>query len=161
MVVASDNKARKKTQRSGDTMEKTIYRLARIFAVSFFLFIIWIIYLANTGSKSVFFDLIGGMAYGDKLGHFVLFGLLTLGVNIALKFRRITTPLLSIYVGSLLVTAFAVGEEVSQGFISSRTLDLHDLVADIAGIATFTLASHLIFLWLVAKPEGEPSEDSR
>lgn len=121
-----------------------MYKLAISSAVISVCFILWIIYLANTGSSSVFFDLVHTTPYGDKIGHFFLFGILTLTFNLATKFRTLRIVNLNIYYGTLIVSIFVLLEELSQGFIPSRTLDIRDLAADTLGIATFSCLSALI-----------------
>ncbi len=116
-----------------------MYKIAKAFSVVFFGFIVWVIYMANTGQNSVFFEFIKSIPYGDKLGHFCLFGFLTLGVNFAFKLKKIEFAIVSVYMGSFLVLSFALLEELSQYFISSRSLDTIDFLADLAGIATFGL----------------------
>jgi VanZ family protein len=108
------------------------------------MFITWIIYLSNTAQNSIFFELVARIPYGDKLGHFCLFGLLTLGVNFVFKLKTYTLISFNIYVGSTVVFFFVLLEELSQYFIPSRTLDITDLLADILGIITFSLVTKLI-----------------
>jgi hypothetical protein len=122
---------------------KSFSRLAIIVAGGFFSFILWIIYLANTGGHSVFFDLIKHVPYGDKVGHMLLFGLLTYVVNLALLSRHFCIGRLPLYYGAVLVSIFVLSEEISQGFIPSRTLDIIDLVADAVGIILFSYLSGL------------------
>jgi VanZ family protein len=107
--------------------------------VAFFGFIIWIIYLANTGQNSIFFDFVGSIPYGDKVGHFCLFGFLALGANFACKLKHFRVASFNIYVGSILVLVFASIEELSQHFIPNRTLDISDFVADCAGLIVFSI----------------------
>lgn len=121
-----------------------MYKLITALAVAFFVFIVWIIYLANTGGSSIFFDLVRAIPYGDKLGHFSLFGFLTLVVVIALRFRTITFGRLNIYYGAILVAVFALGEELSQALVASRTFDLLDLTADTLGILAASFVASLI-----------------
>ncbi len=111
------------------------------------MFIVWMIYTANTGGKSVFFELVGAIPYGDKLGHILLFGLLTLCANFTLSFATTKFPLWSfqprLYKGSLLVLVFVLLEEGSQYYIPTRTFDIYDLFADGIGISMFTFISYL------------------
>lgn len=109
--------------------------------ITFFGFILWVIYLANTGQSSVFFTFVAGIPYGDKLGHFCLFGLLTLATNLALKFKSFTLYSLEVFLGSALVLSFVVIEEASQYFIPNRNFELIDLSADFIGILFFSLVS--------------------
>ena len=115
-----------------------------VFSIVFFGFILWVIYLANTGRDSIFFELVRSIPYGDKLGHFCLFGILTLGVNFALKLKTLIFRSYKLYFGSILVLCFAATEELSQYFIPNRTLDSIDFIADISGIAFFSLLTKLI-----------------
>jgi len=111
-----------------------LYKLILTIAVVFFAFILWIIYLANTGGSSVFFDFIRSIPYGDKLGHMCLFGFLALVTIIGSKFRTFSCGGLTLYYGAVLVGLFVVVEELSQAFIPSRTFDFVDLAADSVGI---------------------------
>nr|WP_275974933.1 VanZ family protein [Shewanella gaetbuli] len=128
-----------------------------VIAVSFLSFILWIIYLANTGGQSVFFELIKHLPYGDKIGHFLLFGTLTYLANIALKFKTINCGTQSFYWGTITVSLFVLIEEGSQAFIATRTFDLADLWADAAGISFFSFLT-----WLTQRYYFRPSgkEDS-
>ncbi len=121
-----------------------MHKLISFLSVSFLAFIIWIIYLANTAQSSIFFELVGSIPYGDKLGHFCLFGFLTLGVNFAFKLKSYKLASFNIYVGSMVVFLFVLLEELSQYFIPSRTLDVMDLIADIVGIIAFSFVTKFI-----------------
>ncbi len=125
-----------------------MYKVISTISVSFFVFIGWIIYLANTGQKSIFFDLVARIPYGDKLGHFCLFGCLTLAANLLLKFRRVNFSNVPIYTGTVLVFLFVLIEELSQHFIPNRTLDGVDLIADIIGIILFNFLTILLANWV-------------
>lgn len=115
---------------------------ASIFAIGFLSFIFWIIYMANTGQTNPIFRLVQQTPYGDKFGHFTLFGLLTFAINYGLKFRNIlSTPLL---LGTSLVFLFASVEELSQYYIPTRTLDLTDFIADVLGIVLFDYISRYV-----------------
>ena len=121
-----------------------MHKLISTISVFFLGFIAWIIYLANTAQHSIFFEFVASIPYGDKLGHFCLFGLLTLGANFAFKLKSFTLLSLKIYLGSSVVFVFVLVEELSQYFIPSRTLDATDLLADIVGIITFSLVTKFI-----------------
>jgi hypothetical protein len=119
-----------------------MHRISATIAIGFFMFILWIIYLANTGEKSIFFDFVRSFPYGDKVGHAGLFGFLTLVAVIGSKFRCFNFGKFKIYHGATWVVLFVVGEEISQAFIPSRTFDLVDLVADVVGIAVATCMAY-------------------
>lgn len=110
--------------------------------LSFFLFILMIIFKADTADHNFAFRLIGQVAYGDKLMHGLLFGLMSWALNYGLDFKAIplTKPFtLNLQIGAILVLIFATLEEISQLFIISRTFDVGDLVADFVGVVLFSL----------------------
>ncbi|TPV56031.1 trypsin [Aestuariibacter sp. GS-14] len=106
-------------------------------------FIVWVIYLANTGAHSVFFELVQRIPFGDKLGHFGLFGTLSFLLIAASGGRTILLAGREIFIASAIVTLFVTGEELSQLFITTRTFDIVDWLADAAGIAAASLAYSL------------------
>ena len=105
-------------------------------------FILWIIYLANTGQPSLFFELVKILPLGDKLGHFFLFGILTLGTNILSNYKKLKIGTATFHAGTLGVTVFVVIEEISQIFLPTRTFDMHDFVANLLGILVFTIITY-------------------
>jgi VanZ family protein len=121
-----------------------MYKLILALAAVFFAFILWVIYLANTGGHSVFFDLVRAIPYGDKVGHFCLFGALTFIATVGLKFKTFRFLKLNIYYGAAFVLLFVIVEELSQGVIPSRTLDAMDLLADFIGIGCAALLAYTI-----------------
>jgi VanZ family protein len=86
-----------------------------------------------------YLQLLKDLPYGDKAGHFILYGILTLLVDLAL-FRSI--PLQSpkrIAVMSGLILAVLIGlEEFSQQYFANRTSSLTDLIASYLGVIFFS-----------------------
>lgn len=121
-----------------------MYKIFSIIAFAFFIFILWIIYLANTGGDTIFFDLVKATPYGDKVGHVGLFGLLTLITIIGSKFRGFQYGKITIYYGVMAVVSFVIIEEISQAFIPSRTFDFIDLAADSIGIICAIILANVI-----------------
>jgi len=74
---------------------------------------------------------------GDKIGHFVLFGLLSFLVNLVLQATVVRCGRLTILKGSALVMVIVIAEEVSQLLFVSRSFEVLDLAADLAGIWFF------------------------
>lgn len=104
-------------------------------SVLFLAFIIAIIILADNGSLPPFIRAIYDFENGDKLGHFILYGLLTFFVTYtflsALPSKSRSWVTLS--VGLTLALAIAL-EEYSQRYFPSRTFDLVDLMASYLGV---------------------------
>jgi polysaccharide biosynthesis protein VpsQ len=108
----------------------------KILAVFYILILAGIIVLAGiNGTK--YFSFVGYIPYGDKIGHFVLMGMLSLVVNLALRARSVRIWKLNFLLGSLIAAGLVLVEEVSQIFIQERTFDFSDLLFDFAGIFVF------------------------
>ncbi|SDX01786.1 VanZ family protein [Marinobacter mobilis] len=118
-----------------------MYRVVCALTAALFIFILWIIYLADRGDSPLFFYLVQQWPYGDKACHFLLYGLLALLLNLTLELKVLTVARIRVYAGTLAVALFAVIEELSQALFPNRTLDAMDLAADAAGILLFSLLS--------------------
>ena len=115
-------------------------------ALLFGLFIVIIVILADTRRLAPL-GFIYDFPYGDKVGHFFLFGLFSLVVNLAV-FESRWAPAAGISlkrdyrrpaaVTSLIIAFFVALEEFSQMWFPSRTFSLFDLSASFLGIAFFT-----------------------
>jgi len=106
--------------------------------ILFALFIILIIVLADLGRLGIL-QTVNRIPFGDKAGHFILYGILTLLINLTL-FRSL--PFQSrkqVAVISGLILALLIGlEEFSQRNFSSRTFSLGDLTASYLGVIFFS-----------------------
>ena len=103
--------------------------------LSFFIFISYIIFLADTADYNFAFRLVGHIPYGDKICHALLYGMIAFLFNYGLDFRRVGNIF---YLGSIIVLTFATLEECSQYYIPSRTFDLWDLGAGFVGVVLFS-----------------------
>jgi len=126
-----------------------VQKLFMIVAVGFFFFMLWIIYLANTRTPNLFFYFVGSLPYGDKLGHFGLFGFLTFLSILGSNFKWFSLGKIRVYYGAAVVMLFAIVEEFSQVFIVSRTFDLADLAADTVGIVMAIACAYIVNRLLV------------
>lgn len=108
-------------------------------AVLFALFIILIIILADGGRLGVL-RFVNGIPFGDKLGHFLLFGILTLLIDLALlRSRPDLNPSLIARRVALILALFIGLEEFSQRYFSARSFDLVDLTFSYFGVCFFSL----------------------
>lgn len=111
--------------------------------IGFTLFIILIIILADTGNLGVL-AVLYRIPFADKLGHFILYGILTLLINLTLFRSMPDQKRISLAVVSGLILILLIGiEEFSQQHFSNRTFSLQDLSASYAGV--------LFFAWLAIK----------
>jgi len=118
--------------------------------LSFFVFISYIIILADTADYNFAFRVVGHIPYGDKIAHALLYGMMAFLLNYGLGFRRVGIPTHLgglenppyIQLGSIIILTFAVLEECSQYYIPSRTFDLGDLGADFVGVVLFSVGGN-------------------
>ena len=119
------------------------------------LILVIIVFLADRKESRFLFKFIRDMPYGDKAGHFILMGLFSLILNLALSCKTVKIWKLNLLMGSLIVALVVTLEEFSQLFMRYRSFDLIDLLFDYAGIFLFgQLAYYLTTRWL-AKPGKE------
>jgi len=97
----------------------------------------WILSAANTRSKNSLLSISSSLPHGDKIGHFLVMGLLAFMVNRLLDNRFQMIGKRKFLLGSLIVAAIVTAEEFCQIFIPSRTFSPFDLIADFAGIFIF------------------------
>ncbi len=142
---SKENQRNPNTNRSLSLLKGTPHRKGLIWTTTilFILFIVVIIINADRGSLPDPLKFFYTFAGGDKIGHFVLIGLLTFLVNLSLSARRIELFSRSVLLGSFVVAIAVIIEELSQLFISTRSCSLSDLVFDFLGIGCAS--------WLISK----------
>jgi len=64
--------------------------------LSFFIFISYIIFLADTANYNFAFSLVGNIPYGDKIAHAGLYGIMAFLLNYGLRFRYIQYKSISV-----------------------------------------------------------------
>lgn len=106
--------------------------------VLFALFIVLVIVLADTGNLGIIYQ-ITRLPYADKAGHFLLYGILALLIDLTL-FRSVPFQRWKrVAVTSGLILALLIGlEEFSQQFFSNRSFSLADLAASYLGLISFS-----------------------
>jgi VanZ family protein len=100
----------------------------------FVLFMLAVILLADLGAIPEPIKMIYRFPNGDRVGHFVLYGILTFLVNTAFP-RQVRMGRMNVFYGSAIIATLATLEEVSQLFLSNRTFDLIDLTFTLLGVA--------------------------
>jgi polysaccharide biosynthesis protein VpsQ len=107
-------------------------------AILFSLFIVGIILLADFGMLGIL-GVVNRIPHGDKVGHFLLYGVLTLLVELALIRSRpdLRPSLVALRVA--LILALLIGlEEFSQLYFPNRSFDLVDLAFSYLGVIFFS-----------------------
>ena len=115
------------------------------FAIIYGLLLILVVVLADTrhlGPLKALYD----FPLGDKVGHFLIFGLFSLIVNLSILEPRTNSVIQTnenygnnrlALKTSLIISAFAGLEELSQLLFPSRNSSVFDLIASCLGIAFF------------------------
>jgi VanZ family protein len=109
----------------------------KILTIVYVFILAGIIVLADLKGTRYLMNFVGFVPYGDKVGHFLLMGTFSLMLNLALSARTFRFLNTNFLLGTLIVLTIVTLEEFSQIFISGRTFDLTDLIADFAGIIIF------------------------
>jgi VanZ family protein len=114
-----------------------------VIAILFAVFLIGIAILADTGHLGVL-RFIYEIPHGDKLGHFVLYGILSFLLNLTILRARPVSTSKRVAVSTTLLLALVIGlEEFLQRFFATRTSDWMDLLSSYSGVA--------LGAWLVHK----------
>lgn len=119
---------------SGRSGQRPTCFFMKYIAAFFTLFIIIVIVLADRDAIPPFIKVLYDFENGDKLGHFILYGLLNFFITltfIALPNRDANRMALSV---GLILALIVTAEEFSQQFFSARTFDLIDLAASFVGL---------------------------
>lgn len=111
--------------------------------ILFALFILFIIILADLGQLSLL-GFLNRIPFGDKVGHFILYGILTLLLDLTLlRSKRFTLRPSLLVLRVALILAVLIGiEEYSQQFFAKRTFDLVDLMFSYLGVAFFSWVAY-------------------
>ncbi len=109
----------------------------KLITIIYVCFILFIIALADQGKLGYIAVIVYEVPYTDKLGHFILMGLLAFFINLSLKCSTISIWNSNFLKGSIIIIGLVTLEEISQLLVEVRTFDLMDLVADYLGIFVF------------------------
>ena len=108
-------------------------------------FIGFIIYSANAGNATYWLQSVNSIQYADKVLHFLLFGGLSFVLNWAFEHRRVLLRNRRLYIGTLVVGVYMIGDEFSHRFLPNRNFDYYDLIANFLGLVFFALLTALMF----------------
>ncbi|HEX8747287.1 MAG TPA: VanZ family protein [Pyrinomonadaceae bacterium] len=123
-------------------------------AIVYALFLALLVFMADQKQYQFIFRVVRRTPYADKAGHFLLMGVLSLLVNLALSCRKTRIGKLSLLTGSLVVALVVTLEEFSQIFVRYRSFDPVDLLCDYAGIILFGLLATYLTKPRFAQQEG-------
>ncbi len=119
-------------------MSKVSFSFLELVTLLFALFILSIILLADTGQLPGVLHFVHDIPYGDKIGHFLLIGILSFLTNsTALRCFPRKPPRRVVALTCLALALFFGLEEASQILIPARRASFLDLLAGLAGITFF------------------------
>jgi len=106
---------------------------AKVAALLFFLFLLFVIWAADTGHMPSLFRAMYDFPNGDRVGHVLLYGILSFLLSFAFP-RAVQLFRVSLPITIFALLLFSAVEECSQSLFSSRTADAIDLVCSCTGI---------------------------
>ncbi len=102
--------------------------------------IAWVIAQANQGERHPWLDAFLRLPAADKVGHFMIYGLLAASLDATLRWRTLGLPASwKLPWAAVLVLTFSLMEEASQLFTATRSPDLLDVLANLLGVSTFSM----------------------
>ncbi len=107
----------------------------RVWLVAAMLFSLFIAGVSIAADFRLIPTQVRGIPYFDKMGHFVLFGILAFFLHLALGGRALTLGRVRVPAAFLIVVAFTLLDEWQQSLSPYRAVDPADLAADWVGIA--------------------------
>ena len=118
-------------------------RLLALGLAAFVAFMVTIVILANSGQGRRVFAYFEWIPHYDKVGHFVLMGILSFLAIVAVAPRLRWQPFVSSGIVMSTVAIIVTLEELSQSQFASRTYSKIDLIFSLAGIVCLGLVGHL------------------
>src|SRR3954453_20675251 len=109
--------------------------LTRLALLVFAAFLGLVIYTADMGAGPRYWGWLARVPLGDKFCHCGFMFTLTVLTTLAIRCRRIRIAGDALLAGTVIVSIFVIGEEISQMWIPGRNFELLDLSADLIGIA--------------------------
>jgi VanZ family protein len=124
--------------------------------VLFAAFLVLVIVTADLGIVPKVLSHLGiSWKYFDKLGHFMLIGIMGLLVNLLLKCGKLRLGSFAVLEGSVWVFVPVTLEELSQFFFAHRTLSWEDWLADIAGLIVFGWIAQVVHRQHMSESKAE------
>jgi VanZ family protein len=127
------------------------------FTILFILVLAVIVFAADSGKMPGFIAVLYDFPNGDKVGHFVLMGFLSLLVNLVVLSGPGRRTLRRAITASLVVAGVVALEEFSQRFFPRRNSSWGDLASSLAGIIVF---GGLAWFLVERKKWGSQMDDS-
>jgi VanZ family protein len=115
-----------------------------LFILFLLLVIIPTIVLADLGRLPGFLAAIYAFPDGDKVGHFVLYGILAFLLVSVVPIKKDHRPWRIPLLSCILLVVFIGVEEISQVLLASRSADLIDFICSVLGVVVFGCMSWVV-----------------
>lgn len=112
--------------------------MKKFLPLAFLAFMGLVIIWADTNTMPAFVRRIYIFPFGDKIGHFAIYGVFAYLLTWAMPARRLKLGRFSLPLGIVIAVAFATLEEASQLFVARRNPDFLDLFSGYLGIYAST-----------------------
>ena len=119
-------------------------RAARWAAFCFALLVLAIVVATDRGNLPPAIAAMYGFPWGDKVGHFLLMGVLAFLVSLALPLRPKHRPWLTILIVATAISVLVGIEELTQTLFAARSAPWADLGSSYAGIWVFCWLAWLL-----------------
>jgi hypothetical protein len=116
----------------------------KIVTAVYVLILAGIVVLADFRGTQYLLNFVGGVPFGDKIGHFVLMGTFSFLLNLTFGAKMYKVWKVNFLLGSLIVLTLVTLEEFSQIFVAGRSFGATDLIFDCAGIFIFGRAARFV-----------------
>ncbi len=116
----------------------------RWLTLGFVIFLALVFVWADSGALPAPLVSLYAFPEGDKVGHFVLYGLLSFLLALSFPGRAVRAGRIAIPASLIAVLTLAVAEELSQAFFSTRSASPLDMAAGWLGALVMGYAAHLV-----------------
>lgn len=128
-------------------MNKTLVFI-RIITFSILALIVISILAVNQKQLPGFLRSLYAFPHGDKVMHFILYGILSFLFNMSFPGKGLRVSGLLFPAGSLAILSMAILEEISQFYVDFRTPSFIDLFTGLAGIILLGTPGYFLSSWL-------------
>ena len=129
---------------SKNSPQKKLFIL-RLIALIYIILLIALIILVDKGKMLYWLSWVHYIPFADKVGHFLLLGVASFVVNVALTCKNYKLFNYHFFYGSTILGILITLEEFSQMLIPFREFDVLDLASNYSGIWIFGLIGCFLF----------------
>ena len=119
----------------------------KLLATVVIIFVVFVLWSANAGTMPALIHTLYHFPHGDRVGHIGIYALLAFVLSLAWP-KPVSLFSYSVPIATIALLIFALGEEISQAFLVSRTADVVDLLCSWVGVVVGSVGASF---WLAQK----------